>query len=302
MIKINKHFKINNSMIMYKRINTYKYDSSLLNWTLHTATLFLITESVSNELCTKWRVRGTQCVYDDCFLCFCIKPSGHYCSAVSASTSKLLLEVKFVNLFHFLQWEMLDLVQQHKSTSWLFYWTFGRCWTDGVSECRRNRPRLITENKPNTPWTWLRVNHTGMVSGVFAQSSSAVFCPFKAQNELRHHASTSISKNTSIENRLFLFMQHQITTVVVYCYCIVVDPTITHSSSLFARHTVYPAACKAAELVQVLECAQWFWEHRRCWSRWAHLRPVLGSGGVCCCVVGHNHLVWRHQKLSEHFR
>lgn len=181
-------------MIMYKRINTNKYDSSLLNGTLHTATLSLITESVSNELCTKWRVRETQCVYDDCFLCFCIKPSGYYCSAVSASTSKILLEVKFVNLFHFLQWEMLDLVQQHKSTSWLFYWTFGRCWTDGVSECRRNRPRLVTENKPNTSWTWLRVNHTWMVSSgvLFTQSSSAVYCPFKAQNELRHHASTSI--------------------------------------------------------------------------------------------------------------
>lgn len=146
-------------MIMYKRINTNKYDSSLLNGTLHTATLSLITESVSNELCTKWRVRGTQCVYDDCFLCFCIKPSGYYCSAVSASTSKILLEVKFVNLFHFLQWEMLDLVQQHKSTSWLFHWTFGRCWTDGVSECRRNRPRLVTENKPNTSWTWLSKSH-----------------------------------------------------------------------------------------------------------------------------------------------
>lgn len=53
MIKINRHFKINKSMIMYKRINTNKYDSSLLNGTLHTATLSLITESVSNELCTK---------------------------------------------------------------------------------------------------------------------------------------------------------------------------------------------------------------------------------------------------------
>lgn len=242
--------------------------------------------------------RNPVCVYDDCFLCFCIKPSGYYCSAVSASTSKLLLEVKFVNLFHFLQWEMLDLVQQHKSTSWLFYWTFGRCWTDGVSECRRNKPRLTTENKPNTSWTWLRVNHTWMVCSHRVAARCTV--------PLRHRTSCGITclhqYNLSMENSLSLFMQHQITTVVVYCYCIVVDPTITHSSSLFPRHTVYPAACKAAELVKVLECAQWFWEHRRCWSRWAHLRPVLGSGGVCCCVVGHNHLVWRHQKLSEHFR
>lgn len=160
-------------MIMYKRINTYKYDSSLLNGTLHTATLFLITESVSNELCTKWRVRGTQCVF--------------MMTAFSASAlNHQVIIVQRWALFHFLQWEMLDLVQQHKSTSWLFYWTFGRCWTDGVSECRRNKPRLTTENKPNTSWTWLRVNHTWMVCSHRVAARCTV--------PLRHRTSCGITR------------------------------------------------------------------------------------------------------------
>lgn len=143
MIKINRLFKINKSMIMYKRkrINTNKYD-----WTLRTATLFLSLSLMScalNEVSEKPSV----CLWW-CFLCFCIKPSGCYCSAVSASTSKILLEVKFMNLFHFLQSETLDLVQQHKNTRWLFYWTFGRCWTDWFwVQLWLNKPRLVTENQ-----------------------------------------------------------------------------------------------------------------------------------------------------------
>lgn len=172
-------------MYKRKRINTNKYD-----WTLRTATLFLSLSLMSCALNEEWE-KPSVCLWW-CFLCFCIKPSGCYCSAVSASTSKILLEVKFMNLFHFLQWETLDLVQQHKNTRWLFYWTFGRCWTDWFSECSSQTEQTETRHrKPNRSWTWLGVNHTRMVSSglLFTQRNSAVYCPF---NELQYHVTTPI--------------------------------------------------------------------------------------------------------------
>lgn len=185
MIKINRHFKINKSMIMYKRINTYKYDSSLLNGTLHTATLFLITESVSNELCTKWRVRGTQCVF----------------MMTAFSASALNHQVIIVQRWAFIGSEICEFIslpsvrdarfsaaaQKYELIVLLDFWQMLN-WRS----LRVQTEQTETHHRKQAEHILDVAQSKSHLDGLFTQSSSAVYCPFKAQNELRHHVSTSI--------------------------------------------------------------------------------------------------------------
>lgn len=90
-----------------------------------------------------------------------------------------------------------DLPQQHKNTSWLFYWTFGRCWTDWLSECSSQTVGAVSpthhrkQAKQIRFWRWLSVNHTWMISsGLLFSHRVTARC--KAPTELQHQVSTSI--------------------------------------------------------------------------------------------------------------